>query len=206
MARQINDDGLKLIESFEGLFLTAYHGAADRPGLLSLGYGHTDAAGPPTVTAGMTITKEQADAILCTDLSKVEADVESLVKVPLNDNQFAALVSFAFNCGSTALKNSSLLRKLNAGDYDSVPESLMAWVNANGKRVQGLVRRRVAEGELWSRDSMPSSNTVEVDSPVDAEDIQKALNAAGYGPLTVDGKLGPKSLAAIMEAIKKGAA
>ncbi len=204
--RQINDDGLKLIESFEGLFLTAYHGAADRPGLLTIGYGHTDAAGPPHVVAGMTITKDEANNILRADLGKVEAEVESLVKVPINDNQFAALVSFAFNCGSTALKNSSLLRKLNSGDYDSVPQSLLAWVNANGKRVQGLVRRRVAEGELWSRGDAASTNTIEVDDPINAKDIQEALNDAGFGPLTVDGKLGPKSLTSIMAAIKKGAA
>jgi lysozyme len=161
MTRRISQSGLDLICQWEGLYLTAYHGAADRPGLLTIGYGHTDAAGPPKVTAGMTITKQQARDILRADLAKVEAAVESLVKVPLNDNQHAVLVSFAFNVGAGALAGSTLLRKLNSGDYDAVPAELMKWVNANGKRVQGLANRRAAEAGLWVRGAPVASQYVE---------------------------------------------
>lgn len=161
MPRQINDDGLKLIAQWEGCYLKAYHGAADRPGLLTIGYGHTDAAGPPTVTDGMTITKEQADDILRSDLSKCEQAVERLVTVPLSDNQFAVLVSFTFNCGETNFSGSTLLRKLNRGDYASVPSELMKWVKANGKRVQGLANRRAAEAGLWVKGEFVSSQYVE---------------------------------------------
>lgn len=162
--RKINDTGLALIEQWEGLFLTAYHGAADRPGLLTIGYGHTDAAGPPTVTAGMKITKKQADDILRSDLGGVEAQVEHLVKVPLTDNQFATLVSFTFNVGAANLKGSTLLRKLNAGDYDSVPTELMKWTKANGKQVQGLANRRAAEAGLWAKGAPVASQYVEPDA------------------------------------------
>lgn len=205
MPRQINDTGLKLIEGFEGLYLHAYHGAADRPGLWTIGFGHTSEAGPPPVVEGMTITRQQADDILRADLAKCEADVERLITVPLNDNQFAAIVSFTFNCGSGALQNSTLRRKLNAGDYASVPGSLMMWVNANGVRVQGLVTRRQAEGALFMSQPSPiASSAVKPDDPdATAREVQHALNENGYGPLDEDGDIGPQSLNAIMKAIKK---
>ncbi len=161
MPRHINQDGLDLIKQWEGKYLTAYHGAADRPGLLTIGYGHTDAAGPPIVTAGMVITEKRAEEILRADLGKVEASVEKLVKVPLNDNQFATLVSFVFNVGQANLSGSTLLRKLNAGDYDAVPSELMKWTKANGKRVQGLANRRAAEAGLWVRGAPVASQYVE---------------------------------------------
>jgi lysozyme len=71
--------------------------------------------------------------------------------VPLNDNQFAALVSFVFNVGETAFAKSSLLKKLNAGDHAAVPKELMRWVKAAGIQMDGLVRRRLAESDLWTR-------------------------------------------------------
>ena len=205
MVRQINDTGLRLIEGFEGLYLHAYHGSADRPGLLTIGYGHTDEAGPPKVVAGLTISKQEADDILRADLAKCEADVERLVKVQLNDNQFAAIVSFTFNCGAGALGGSTLLRRLNAGDYNTVPAELMKWANANGRRVEGLVTRRRAEGSLFmSQSAAISSNTVKPDDPdATAREIQHALNDGGYGPIAEDGDIGTESLNAIRAAIKK---
>lgn len=149
MPRQINQAGLDLIRQWEGKYLTAYHGAADRPGLLTIGYGHTDAAGPPKVVAGMTITEQEAQDILRSDLGKVEASVERTVKVKINDNQFAALVSFVYNVGENNFAGSTLLRKLNAGQYDVVPSELMKWTKANGVTVKGLANRRAAEGALW---------------------------------------------------------
>jgi lysozyme len=102
------------------------------------------------VEIGQTITKEQADQILASDLTKVEKDVERLVKVPLNQNQFDALVSFHFNTG--ALGRSSLLKKLNAGDYQGAADGLMAWVNAKQigpGPIPGLVRRRTDERNMF---------------------------------------------------------
>jgi len=161
MARHINQTGLDLIKQWEGKYLNAYQGAADRPGLLTIGYGHTDAAGPPVVKKGMRITDKQAEDILKADLWKVEESVSRMVKVPLNENQFATLVSFVFNVGEGAFGKSTLLKKLNKGDYTSVPAELMKWTNANGKRVQGLANRRAAEAGLWVKGAPIASQYVE---------------------------------------------
>lgn len=154
--RTINAEGLAHIKRFEGLRLKAYRDVAD---VLTIGYGHTSAAGAPKVYAGQTITEAEAEKILMSDLAKFEARVSRQVKVTLNENQFAALVSFDFNTG--ALHKSTLLKKLNAGNYDAVPGELMKWVNAGGKRVQGLVNRRSAEAGLWAKGDFVSSNYVE---------------------------------------------
>ncbi len=157
MARQINQEGLNLIKQWEGKKLIAYK---DSGGVLTVGYGHTSAAGAPKVVSGMKITEAEAESILRADLSKFEKRVNDLVKVKLTDNQFAALVSFDFNTG--ALHKSTLLKKLNAGDYNAVPKELMKWVNDNGKKVEGLVNRRAAECGLWAKGAFVSSNNVPV--------------------------------------------
>ncbi len=175
--RQINDAGLKLISQWEGLYLTAYHGAADRPGLLTIGYGHTAAAGPPVVKAGMKVTKKQAEDILRNDLSKVEQHVQDMVKVDLNDNQFATIVSFVFNCGEANFAKSSLLKKLNKGDYASVPTELMKWTKANGVQVQGLANRRAAEAGLWAKGAFVASQYVEPE-PAKVETSTTGADAA----------------------------
>jgi len=77
--------------------------------------------------------------------------VERYIAVPLTDNQYVALVSFTFNLGAGSLKTSTLRRRLNTGDYDAIPSELARWVKAGGKALAGLVRRRVAEGELFMR-------------------------------------------------------
>ncbi len=156
MTRRITAAGLSHIMQWEGCRLTAY---PDVAGVLTIGYGHTSAAGAPVVKPGMRITQQEADDILRRDLAKFENRVNALVKVPLTDNQFAVLVSFDFNTG--ALHKSTLLKKLNARDYNSVPAELMKWVNAGGKRVQGLVNRRAAEAGLWAKGEFVSSNTVD---------------------------------------------
>lgn len=162
--RKTSQAGIDLIKQWEGKYLKAYHGAADRPGLWTVGFGHTAAAGPPVVTAGMVVTEHEAENILRSDLSKVESEVEQLVTVPLNDNQFAVLVSFVFNVGGANFRKSTLLKKLNAGDYDSIPSELMKWTMANGKRVQGLANRRAAEAGLWVRGAPVASQYVEPDA------------------------------------------
>lgn len=156
MTRRINAAGLSLVKQWEALRTTAYR---DAVGVWTIGYGHTSTAGGPIVTAGMKITADEADVILRTDLSKFEARVDRLVKVALTDNQFAALVSFDFNTG--ALDKSTLLKKLNKGDYNAVPAELMKWVNAGGKKLNGLVNRRSAEAGLWAKGAFVSSNFVD---------------------------------------------
>jgi len=147
--------GLNLIEEFEGLILQAYDDANDRVvssgdtvrGTLTIGYGHTTSAGPPKVYPGQTITEKEANELLANDLALVEKDVNSLVKVPLNQNQFDALVSFHYNTGG--LGKSTLLRKLNQKDYTGAAEEFGNWIRGNGQVLQGLVRRRKAERELF---------------------------------------------------------
>ena len=138
--------GIALIQQFEGRRLEAYKCPA---GIWTIGYGHTSAAGAPDVKPGMTITKQEANDILVRDLVKYENAVDRLVKVPLTQNQFDALVSFTFNVGEGALAKSTLLKKLNAGNYDAVPAELMKWTRGGGKELPGLVRRRRAEAALW---------------------------------------------------------
>lgn len=195
--RQINDAGLKLISQWEGLYLTAYHGAADRPGLLTIGYGHTAAAGPPVVKAGMKVTKKQAEDILRNDLSKVEQHVQDMVKVPLNDNQFATLVSFVFNCGEANFAKSSMLKKLNNGDYGSVPAELMKWTKANGVQVQGLANRRAAEAGLWVKGAFVASQYVKPEPVAPAPSTPLETTARTVGVATGVGTAASQVVSAI---------
>jgi lysozyme len=136
--------GRLLIEQFEGLYLTAYD---DGFGTLTIGYGHTTAAGLPQVTVGQTITKEEADTILSTDLEKVELIVTELVHVELTQSMFDALVSFEFNTG--ALRGSTLLKYLNEGNIHAAADQFLLWDHAKGRVVEGLLKRREAEKELF---------------------------------------------------------
>lgn len=143
---KVSAAGINLIKEFEGVRLKSYKCPA---GVWTIGVGHTSAAGPPVVKPGMEITNAQATKILAQDLVQFEDGVEAAVKVPLTQNQFDALVSFTFNVGLGAFQKSTLLKKLNAGQYDAVPAELMKWTKAGGKELPGLVRRRRAEAALW---------------------------------------------------------
>lgn len=150
-------NGRKLIEEFEGCILQAYDDASNHivragqyvHGTLTIGYGHTDAAGPPKVYIGQTITKEQADQILSVDLLSVELEVKLLVKVKLNQNQLDALVDFQFNTGWLGHQHCSLLNALNAGNYQLADQDFMLYDRAQGKVLKGLDRRRQAEKDLF---------------------------------------------------------
>ena len=144
--RRINGAGRDLIKQYEGLHLTPYRCPA---GVWTIGYGHTR-----TVRAGMVITADQAEQLLTDDLRIYERAVQRLVTVPLNDNQFSALVCFCFNVGVGNLEQSSLLRLLNRGWYEQVPAQLMRWCCAKGEVLGGLSRRRAAEGRLWKSDEV----------------------------------------------------
>ena len=156
MTREISGDGIAMVKRFEGFKAKAY---LDTGKVLTIGYGHTSDSNY-VVKAGAVITEAKAEELLKLDLREAEDTVSRLVKVSLNDNQFAALVSFVFNIGETQFKGSTLLRKLNKGDYASVPSELLKWVNDNGKRITGLVNRRNAEGGLWVKGSFVSSASV----------------------------------------------
>lgn len=163
MDRRINAAGLSLVKSFESLRLTAYR---DTGGVPTIGWGHTKG-----VRLGQVITEAQASDFLMDDLEEAESAVIRFVSVPLNDNQFAALVSFAFNCGTEAFRRSTLRKKLNAGDYAAVPGQLALWVNDNGVKLNGLVRRRKAEADLWNTPfvaSQPKPVPAPPPAPVDA--------------------------------------
>lgn len=143
--RKINAAGLELVQHSEGLFLTAYK---DPVGILTIGWGHTGLTHRDgTVYAGRTITRAKAEELLALDLANFGKRVSAAVKVPLNDNQFAALVSFDFNTGG--LLKSTLLKMLNAGNYSGAADQLLRWDKAGGKTLAGLTRRRKSERNLF---------------------------------------------------------
>ncbi|WP_208438397.1 lysozyme, partial [Bartonella vinsonii] len=116
------------------------------------------------VKKGMYITQKQAEEILCEDLKQFEKTVEEAVKVSLTDEQFAALVSFCYNVGTKAFCKSTLLKKLNKGDYESVPAELQRWNKIGGKPLKGLANRRAAEAGLWAKGAYVSSNYQHVET------------------------------------------
>lgn len=146
MTRKVNAATLAHIKASEGLRLNAYPDPGSRNGdPWTIGYGSTSG-----VKKGMTITAAEAEARLVADLTYAENTVSRLVKVPLNDNQFGALVSFVFNIGAGAFEKSTLLRILNAGDYAGVTAQLARWNKNDGKVMDGLTKRRAAEAKLFN--------------------------------------------------------
>jgi lysozyme len=144
---QMSQEGIDaLLKKFEGCKLKAYRCPA---GICTIGYGHTSAAGAPEVKDGMTITQKDADDILRRDLVKFETAVFGMVHQPLTQHQFDVLVDFAYNAGVGALQKSTLLKKVNAAQFDDVPAELMKWTKGGGKVLPGLVRRRQAESAWW---------------------------------------------------------
>jgi len=138
---EISQEGLSLIKKFEGCELESYKCAA---GVWTIGYGSTNG-----IEEGMEISQERADMLLLEDVEIFEEAVNKLVEVPLEQNQFDALVSWTFNLGSTNLQNSTLLKVLNNEDYEGVPSQIKRWNKAGGEVLQGLVRRREAEALLF---------------------------------------------------------
>lgn len=146
MTRKTATRGIELIKEFEGCRLTAYKCPA---GVWTIGYGHTGTVDGKAVASGMTITAAKATQLLKSDLAKFEAAVNSYVTAPITQNMFDALVSFTYNCGAGALKSSTLLKKLNARDYDGSAAEFPKWNKAGGKVLNGLVRRRERERQLF---------------------------------------------------------
>ncbi|HBO6773379.1 TPA: lysozyme [Pseudomonas aeruginosa] len=139
-----SQDALDIIKKFEGFSEKAYPDPAHGWRVPTIGYGTTSG-----VKMGDTITKERAEELLREDVKRFEGYVDRLVKVPLTQGQFDALVSFTYNLGPGALEKSTLLKLLNRGDYQGAADQFSRWVNAGGKRLGGLVKRRAAERVLF---------------------------------------------------------
>lgn len=139
---KISDEGLAFIKLAEGLRQIAYQ---DSVGVWTIGYGHTRG-----VKQGDTCSKEQAEAWLCEDLESVYRDIDRFVHVPLSQGQFDALSSFTFNLGGHALRDSTLLRLLNAKDYAGAEKQFPRWVHAGGQKLGGLIKRRAGEVEMFA--------------------------------------------------------
>ncbi|MEJ8326048.1 lysozyme [Kosakonia sacchari] len=143
---QISNKGIELIKQFEGLRLDAYQ---DSVGVWTIGYGWTQPVDGKPITKGMVIKTDTAERLLKTGLVGYESDVSKLAKVKLTQGQFDALVSFAYNLGVRSLSTSTLLKKLNAGDYRGAADEFLRWNKAGGQVLDGLTRRRAAERELF---------------------------------------------------------
>ncbi len=138
---------VEIIKEFEGFFSHAYR---DPVGIWTIGWGTIRYPSGQAVKDGDVCTKESATVWLSYEMKEKAGGIESLVKVPLNDNEFCALTSFAYNCGVPAFKGSGLLRKLNAGvPRKEVSDEFLKWVYAGGRVLNGLVRRRKEERELF---------------------------------------------------------
>ena len=153
---KLSQVGLDLIKSFEGLRLEPYYCSSH---VLTIGYGSTG----PHVKEGMKITEQQAEDLLRKDVARFEDGVTRLINIPLNQNQFDALVSFAFNCGVGALEESTLRRRLNGGEDPNTvaKEELKRWTNGG---LAGLVRRRQAETDLFCRNGSVINKTIDIRS------------------------------------------
>jgi GH24 family phage-related lysozyme (muramidase) len=150
----ISQTGIDLIKGFEGLRLKAYK-AVETEQYYTIGYGHYGS----DVSRNESITKAQAEALLKKDLQRYVDAVEKYVKVKLNQNQFDSLVSFTYNCGIGALQNSTLLAKLNKGDYVGASKEFYKWNKSGGKVLKGLVTRRKKERDLFVK-SVPQKQYI----------------------------------------------
>jgi GH24 family phage-related lysozyme (muramidase) len=204
--RKTNQEGLKLVKSFEGLYLEAY---LDPVGVWTIGWGATKG-----VREGMKITVAQAEKMLQDELEKFEVAVANAVKVSINDNQFSALVSFTYNLGARSLSESTLLKLLNEGKFQEAADQFPRWDKAGGQSLLGLSRRRRAERALflsqpweeflhWEPERVlrlaePGQPLVRGD---DVRQVQKALIKAGFdvGPDGADSFFGKGTDKAVRE-------
>lgn len=147
---QINNETIKLIQSFEGLELNAYPDPGSGGDPWTIGYGTTIYPNGKKVKKGDTITQQQATEYFMQDILKFSNKVLPLLMQTLTDNQFGALLSFAYNVGIQNLKISTLLKKVNINPQDvSITREFNKWVKASGKVLPGLVRRRAEEAKLY---------------------------------------------------------
>ncbi len=145
---KLSEEGLRLIKSFEGYHTRLKDGSCAAylcpAGVPTIGYGCTVG-----VRLGMVWTEQQAEDALAKEVSRFEDAVNRLVTVPINQNEFDALVSFAYNCGEGALAKSSILRRLNKGDRKGAAQAFHLWNKGGGRILAGLVSRRAREAALF---------------------------------------------------------
>jgi len=189
-----NQAGIDLIKTCEGLhkkcgtkngetLVTTYYCPAN---VLTIGYGTTGSK----VRSGMQITESQAEQFLREDLEKFEKAVKKLVKVPLNGNEFSALVSFTYNCGEGSFASSTALKRLNQGNKAGCVEALQWWNKGGGKVLPGLVKRRRAEGDLFLSKAISKEDKHELDKAEMAQKVEgtsiKLQDIFKQGDLKVD--------------------
>ena len=138
---QISQEGLALIKKFEGCELEAYKCPA---GVWTIGYGHTK-----DVKEGDKINKDEANYLLQEEMIEFESYIDDMVEVELNQSQYDALCAWVYNLGPSNLGSSTLLKVLNEGKYEEVPQQIKRWNKANGEVLTGLIRRREAEALLF---------------------------------------------------------
>lgn len=142
------DITLELIKSFEGFSARVYLCSG---GYKTVGFGHVVMPGENF----STISEEEAEELLLKDIAIAKRAVLKLIHVALHPNQLAALTSFTYNVGSGALQRSTLRQKVNREEHGSIPQELMRWIWAAGKRSNGLIRRRTAEAALYAKSVLP---------------------------------------------------
>jgi lysozyme len=146
----INARSLALIKEFEGFRAKAYLDDLAKPPVWTIGYGTTARADVGIAPkAGMTITEEQAETYLLRAVEKFAKQIEPMIRMPINENEFGAFVSLAYNIGPAAFSRSSALRHFNQGNKAAAANAMLAWNKAGGKVWPGLVRRREAERDLF---------------------------------------------------------
>lgn len=170
-------NGINLIKQFEGLELEAYQ---DAVGIWTIGYGHTG----PDVKPGMRITEKEADNLLSKRLAReFEPGVNSAIRGDVNQNEFDALVSLAYNIGVSALKKSTVIKRLNKGDIMGAADAILWWNKAGGRVLNGLVRRRAAERALFLQPvnalPRPAKAPVEENTRAAAEESKPRRNNLG---------------------------
>ena len=138
---KISEDGLELIKKFEGCETTAYQ---DSVGVWTIGFGHTKG-----VEEGQTCSIEDAESMLADEMDEYEGYINNMVKVELQQHEFDALVAWVYNLGPTNLGESTMLKVLNGGQFDRVPDEMNRWTRAGGEILEGLVRRRQAESLMF---------------------------------------------------------
>lgn len=157
--RHVTEEGLNLIKRFEGFSPTIYICPAGYP---TIGYGHVVLLGEQS-RFDSGILREEAAELLRRDVRIAESAVLRLIKTPLADGQFDALVSFTFNLCAGALQRSSLRTKVNRGEHGDIPVELMKWVWSAGRKLPGLMRRRQAEGALYSAVMLAGRSRIRAD-------------------------------------------
>jgi lysozyme len=196
-----SNDGLELIAKWEGCILKPYK---DIAGLRTIGIGHLIKPGE-VFPDGITITRERALEILSQDVALCETAIKKNIKVPLNQNQFDALVSFGFNCGVGVYSNSGVATAVNSGNFAGVPVALEAWskakINGVSQTVPGLLARRKHEAQVFMT---PDPSCIISDYPVpwtktSLTEAQTLLKKLGLYQLSIDGLWGPGTNRAVTE-------